>query len=49
VEGRSVLVYDDVFTEGFKIREVGRALLQAGATEVSEVVLARQPRPPGWT
>lgn len=49
VRGRQILVYDDVFTEGFRIREVARALLRAGANEVSEVVLARQPRPPGWT
>lgn len=43
VEGRRILVFDDVFTEGFTIREVARALIQAGAAEVSEVVLARQP------
>lgn len=49
VEGARILVYDDVFTEGFRTREVARTLLQAGAAEVSEVVLARQPRPPGWT
>ena len=43
VEGKGVLVIDDVFTEGFTIREVGRALTLAGAIEVSEVVLAREP------
>jgi predicted amidophosphoribosyltransferase len=48
VAGKNILVYDDVFTEGFKIREVARALLKAGATSVSEVVLARQPAPADW-
>ena len=43
VKGKRVLVFDDVFTEGFTIREVARALRAAGAVEVSEVVLARQP------
>lgn len=43
VRGRRVLVYDDVFTDGLTLREVARALKQAGASEVSEVVLARQP------
>jgi predicted amidophosphoribosyltransferase len=43
VEGRRILVFDDIFTNGFTIREVARALLRAGASEVSEVVLARQP------
>jgi predicted amidophosphoribosyltransferase len=43
VEGARVLVYDDVYTEGLTLREVARALKRAGAIEVSEVVLARQP------
>jgi predicted amidophosphoribosyltransferase len=43
VEGRRILVFDDVFTEGFTIREVAKALIEAGAAEVSEIVLARQP------
>jgi predicted amidophosphoribosyltransferase len=47
--GMKVLVYHDVFTEGFRIREVARALRGAGAVVVDEVVLARQPRPLGWT
>jgi predicted amidophosphoribosyltransferase len=42
--GKRALVYDDVFTDGFTIREVARALRRAGAIEVCEVVLARQPR-----
>ncbi len=44
VRGKRVLVYDDVFTDGFTIREVANKLRQAGAVEVCEVVLARQPR-----
>ncbi len=43
VLGKRVLVFDDVFTEGFTIREVARALMLAGASEVSEIVLAREP------
>lgn len=43
VAGKRVLIVDDVFTEGFTIREVARALVLAGAAEVSEVVLAREP------
>lgn len=43
VAGKRILIVDDVFTEGFTIREVARALVLAGATEVSEIVLAREP------
>lgn len=43
VDGRRVLVFDDVYTEGLTIREVALALRKAGAKEVSEIVLARQP------
>jgi predicted amidophosphoribosyltransferase len=43
VQGKAILVIDDVFTEGFTIREVARALKKAGAREVSQVVLAREP------
>jgi predicted amidophosphoribosyltransferase len=43
VDGTRVLIIDDVFTEGFTIREVARALRGAGAAEVSEIVLAREP------
>ena len=45
VVGRSFLVFDDVFTDGSTLREIARALLAAGATEVGGLVLARQP----WT
>jgi predicted amidophosphoribosyltransferase len=43
VSGKRVLVYDDVYTEGLTLRAVARCLREAGATEISEVVLARQP------
>lgn len=43
VNGKRVLVFDDVYTEGLTIRTVARALKAAGALEVSEIVLARQP------
>jgi len=43
VAGKRILVFDDVFTEGFTIREVAKVLIEADAAEVSEVVLARQP------
>jgi predicted amidophosphoribosyltransferase len=45
VAGARLLVVDDVFTEGSTLREVARALLQAGAVEVAGLTLARQP----WT
>jgi predicted amidophosphoribosyltransferase len=43
VAGSRILVIDDVFTEGSTLREVARALTQAGADEVAGVMLARQP------
>ncbi len=43
VRHKRILVYDDVYTEGLTLREVARALGAAGAAEVSELVLARQP------
>jgi predicted amidophosphoribosyltransferase len=43
VRGKRVLVYDDVYTEGLTLRAVASSLCDAGAVEVSEVVLARQP------
>jgi hypothetical protein len=43
VAGKRILIVDDVFTEGFTIRGVARALILAGASEVSEIVLAREP------
>lgn len=43
VTGRRVLVFDDVFTGGLTLREVAYKLKAEGATEVSGLVLARQP------
>ena len=43
VAGKRILIVDDVFTEGFTIREVARALICDGAAEVAEIVLAREP------
>lgn len=42
VAGRRVLVFDDVYSEGFSMREMARALVRAGAAEVSGLVLARR-------
>ena len=45
--GKSILVYDDVFTGGRTLNEVARALLVAGnASEVCGVSLSRQPWAP---
>lgn len=44
VKGKRILVYDDVFTIGFTMREVALALKAAGAKEVAGIVLARQQR-----
>ncbi|HYZ13766.1 MAG TPA: hypothetical protein VFA08_09210 [Actinomycetota bacterium] len=46
VSGQSILLIDDVFTDGLRTREVALALQSQGATEVSQVVLARQPYRP---
>jgi predicted amidophosphoribosyltransferase len=43
VRGRSVLVFDDVFTSGTTLRVIAHKLLDAGAKDVEGVVLARQP------
>lgn len=42
VAGRRILVLDDVYSEGFSMREMARALLAAGATEVAGLVFARR-------
>lgn len=47
VEGASVLVVDDVLTDGSTLHEVARALRLAGASEVAGLVLARRPWGPG--
>jgi predicted amidophosphoribosyltransferase len=41
VAGRRVLVFDDVYSEGYSLREMARVLRAAGAVEVSGLVLAR--------
>src|SRR3954447_10226815 len=42
VVGRRILVFDDVYSEGFSLREMARVLLGAGAAEVAGLVLARR-------
>lgn len=42
VAGRRILVLDDVYSEGFSMREMARALIEAGAAEVAGIVLARK-------
>ena len=42
VAGRRVLVLDDVYSEGFSLREMARVLVAAGAAEVAGLVLARR-------
>ena len=43
VANKNILVFDDVFTDGSTMREVAKALLEAGTTTVAGIVLARQP------
>jgi predicted amidophosphoribosyltransferase len=45
VEGKRILVYDDVFTTGAQLDQVGRLLKANGALSVDGLVLARAP----WT
>jgi predicted amidophosphoribosyltransferase len=42
VAGRRVLVMDDIYSEGYSLREMARALLDAGAEEVAGLVFARR-------
>ena len=42
VAGRRVLVVDDVYSEGFSLREMARVLRLAGAAEVAGLVFARK-------
>jgi predicted amidophosphoribosyltransferase len=41
VEGRRLIVVDDVFTEGSTLREIARALIRCGAVEVAGLTIAR--------
>ena len=45
VEGRRVLVMDDVFDSGLSLRESARIVTEAGAAEVLSAVFARKPWP----
>ena len=42
IAGKRILVLDDVYSEGFSIREMARALTRAGAAEVAGLVFARR-------
>jgi predicted amidophosphoribosyltransferase len=42
VAGRRIVVLDDVYSEGFSLREMARVLVRAGAAEVAGLVLARR-------
>jgi len=42
VAGRRVLVVDDVYSEGFSLREMARVLVRSGAEEVAGLVFARR-------
>ena len=42
VAGRRVLVFDDVYSEGYSLREMARALRRAGASEVAGLVPTRR-------
>ncbi len=42
VAGKRILVLDDVYSEGFSLREMARVLLRAGAVGVAGLVFARR-------
>jgi predicted amidophosphoribosyltransferase len=42
VAGKRIVVVDDVYSEGFSLREMARVLRGAGAAEVAGLVLARK-------
>ena len=41
VEGKSILLVDDIFDSGATIKEIGRMLTQAGATTIAPLVIAK--------
>lgn len=43
VQGKRIVVFDDVFTRGTTLQEVARSLKKAGAIGVVGLVLAREP------
>jgi predicted amidophosphoribosyltransferase len=43
VDGKAILLYDDVFTDGLLLNAVAKKLREAGAETVCQVTLARQP------
>ncbi len=43
--GRSILLFDDVYTTGATLQELAKAVLSAGARRVCGLVLARSPLP----
>jgi ComF family protein len=45
IEGERVLLIDDVYTTGATASSVGRVLVEAGATEIFVLTLARAPQP----
>jgi ComF family protein len=46
IRGRSILLFDDVYTTGATLEELARTLLSAGARKVCGFTLARSPAPP---
>ena len=44
IQGRKLLLLDDVMTTGATLSSAAQALHQAGAAQVQAVVLARTPR-----
>ena len=43
IEGKRVVVYDDICTTGYQLNEIARLLKDWGAIKVYGIVLARQP------
>lgn len=41
VQGKKVLLIDDIFDSGATIKEIGRMLTEMGATEIAPLVIAK--------